>query len=325
MRFVLHAAAGCSLVILSGLASSAETGPVDGVRVHASWRATSVATIADRLGGIAGRPVVVDRRIDPTARIDLDGGGRAAEAVLAELARAAGGDLAVLRHSFRIAPADVARRVAAADAAAPARLGKLPRSLRDPLQGSQPLAWEAGTPPRELVTRLATEAAAAVENVEAIPHDHLPAGSLAAIPLGERLDLLLAHYDLRIAPSPKDRKELRIVPLEPSDGGADDGPPSDSTTTRTARPKAATRPTAVPVDRYTLRAEAPLEELLRTLAVRFGLAIEIERESLAAKGVAPGEIVRLSVENVSRSRLLDEITKPLSLSWVIEGGTLKVR
>lgn len=288
--------------------------------VHASWRATPIASIADRLGSIAGMPVVIDRRIDPTKRIDLDGAGRPAEAVLTELAEAAGGEVASLRHSFRITPKGLGRRVADADAARASRIAPLPSAARESLATASPWRWDAGTPPREIVERLAEEASIPIGPLDAIPHDHLPAGSFAPMPLADRLDLVLAHYDLRIDAVPEGRRSLVIVPL----GEATAGPAGERRPGRHAG-QSGRKPAPVPIDRYTLRAEAPLEELLRALSQKFGLTLDLNARSLAAKGIAAAEIVRVAVEDAPRSDVLDAITRPLGLSWKIEGTTLEVR
>lgn len=289
--------------------------------VHATWRATPVASIAERIADIAGMPVVIDRRIDPTKRIDLDGAGRPAEAVLEAVAEAAGGELAVLRHSFRISPTGRGRSVADADAARDSRLAPLPAAARKSLEAEEKTTWQAGTPPRELVASLAESASIPIGPLDAIPHDHLPAASLPILPLADRLDLVLAHYDLRIGPGPRGRRSLGIVPLdEPSDEVA--------AASRPRRPAGRRKNAAtaeVPIDRYTLRAEAPLEELLQALAKRFGLTLELDAASLAAKGVAAREIVRVDLADAPQSEVLDAITKPRGLAWTIEGTTLGVR
>lgn len=305
-----------STTILLAMVLASQASAASGTAVDATWRATPVGSIAARIGAISGVPVVVDRRIDPTKRIDLDGGGRSAEAVLGELAEAAGGEVASLRHTCRIVPKGLAGRVADADAARASRLAALPSSVRESLEATSPCRWEAGTPPRELVERLAEEASIPIGPLDTIPLDHLPAGSLPPLPLADRLDLLLAHYDLRIEPGPRGRRSLAIVPLGEATGGRHrERPPRQSAGT----------PKTVLIDRYTLRAEAPLQELLQALAKKFGLGLDLDGKALAAKGVAAGEIVRIAVEDARRDQVLDAITKPLGLSWKIKGETLEVR
>jgi len=305
-----------STTILLAMVLAARVSAAADPAVNATWRATPVASIAERIGAITGVPIVIDRRIDPTKRIDLDGGGRPLEIVLGEFAEAAGGEVASLRRSCRIVPKGMAVRVADADAARASRLAPLPSAVRESLEKESACRWEAGTPPRELVERLAEEASIPIGPLDTIPHDHLPAGSLPSLPLADRFDFLLAHYDLRIEAGPRGRRSLAIVPLGEAAGGRHGKRPAK---------QPAGRPKPVLTDRYTLRAEAPLEELLQALAKKFGLAIKLDSQSLVAKGVAAGEIVRINLEDAPRDQVLDAITKPLGLSWQIEGTTLEVR
>ena len=284
--------------------------------VHGTWRATPIASIAERIGAIAGMPVVVDHRLDSTKRIDIDGGGRPVESVLGEIADAAEGEVASLGLSYRITPKGLAKRVSAADAARASRIASLPAAARESIERELAWRWEAGVTPRELVERLADEASIPIGPLDAIPHDHLPARSLPPLPLADRLDLVLADYDLRIEAGPRGRKGLSIVPL----GEAVDG-------RQRQRPaiQSAGKPKPALVDSFTLRAEAPLEQLLQTIATKFGLTLDLDAAALAAKGVAAGEIVRVAVEDAPRNQVLDAITKPLGLSWNIDGTTLEVR
>jgi hypothetical protein len=75
---------------------------------------------------------------------------------------------------------------------------------------------------------------------------------------------------------------------------------------------------------FTLRAAAPLEELLAAVAVQQKLTLDLDRESLTARGIAAAEIVRVEVEDVSRDELLGRILTPLGLVWRIEAGRLHV-
>jgi hypothetical protein len=80
----------------------------------------------------------------------------------------------------------------------------------------------------------------------------------------------------------------------------------------------------VPVDAFTLRVAAPLDELLAVVGKRLGLTIDLDAASLRDRGITPREIVKLSVADVPRDRLLDAITEPLGLAWKIEGDRLQV-
>ena len=54
------------------------------------------------------------------------------------------------------------------------------------------------------------------------------------------------------------------------------------------------------------------------------LKLDLDRESLVRRGIAPGEIVRATVTDAARDELLDAILGPLDLDWSISGDTLRV-
>ena len=60
------------------------------------------------------------------------------------------------------------------------------------------------------------------------------------------------------------------------------------------------------------------------MAKSLGLASSLNEASLAARGIAPGEIVRVDARDLSRDELLDAIVAPLDLEWRIENETLRV-
>jgi hypothetical protein len=198
-----------------------------------------------------------------------------------------------------------------------------------------PWQWPAGARPRDLVAAAATKAGITLEGIAMVPHDHLPAMSLPEMTLAEGLDLLLADFNLRIdwraAPAAARVPTGRII-------ASDAGLPPPAATASAGKPAAAKPATGKPSDRrplskpkgvaeehtYSLQVAAPLEELLSVISTRLALKLELDRESLARSGIAPGEIVRATVENASRDELLDTILDPLGLDWKIDGKTLRV-
>ncbi|MFM8893344.1 MAG: hypothetical protein ACKOTB_17315, partial [Planctomycetia bacterium] len=149
----------------------------------------------------------------------------------------------------------------------------------------------------------------------------------------ERLGVLLAQYDLRVdwrpsgAGSPA-KPRGRIVPIDadlPATASTQStgsplstaGGPRGSGSPRPLKPAAGAT--------YSLEVAAPLDQLLAAVARRLELELEIDRESLARRGVAAEEIVRLRVRDVSREKLLDAILQPLGLTWSIDDRTLAVR
>ncbi len=299
--------------------------------VTATWTGVGLRRWADSLSTRLAVPIVVDRRLDPDTPVSLDCTDEPLVAVVERIAALAGGEPVVLASSIRIVPRGMGEPVVRAEAARAARVAALPVKQRAIATARQAWRWSAGAVPEELVEDLAAEADVSLTGCEALPHDHLPAHSLPPLALAERLDLLLAHYDLRVDWRPGDdgRPAGRIIPLD-----TDLQPPR--ATAAAKRPARAVRPRTPPVDKpaagrsaggrdtFSLQVAAPLDQVLAAIAKRLDLALDIDTESLRRRGVAVGEIVRATVKDASRDELLDAILRPLQLEWRIEAGTLRV-
>jgi len=309
--------------------------------ITATWRGIGLREWATRIGETAGGspiPIIVDRRLDPDTGIRLDCRAEPLRGVLDQAAAAAGGEVAVLDSSIRIVPRGMADVVTRAESARRQAVGSLPVRQRKLLAASRPASWPAGATPRDLLTTAAAEAGLTVAGIEQIPHDHLPALSLPAMPLTDRLDLLLASYDLRVEwtaavaagrDAPVVLPSGRIIPIAvglPARAAPGGTPPGGTTATGKSpggrRPPVRPKPAGEP--RFTLRVAAPLEELLSTIAARLGLTLDLDRAALARHGVAPGEIVRATVKDASRDELLEAVLQPLALRWKISDGRLRV-
>ena len=308
--------------------------------VTATWSGIGLREWADRVSETARLPVLVDHRLDPDTTIRLECREEPLLDVLKRAAAVADGEVARLRSSVVIVPLGLATVVARAEQARESRVATLPTRQRSVLDSQMPWQWPAGARPRDLVAAAATKAGITLEGTAMVPHDHLPATSLADLTLAEGLDLLLTAYDLRVdwqvaravAGSPASRVPTgRIIAI---DAGL---PPAAATATAGTpaadRPAAGKPPRRPSPDRpkpatdkqtFSLQVAAPLEELLTVIAARLGLKLDFDRESLTRSGIAPKEIVRATVKDASRDELLDAILGPLSLQWTINDDTLRV-
>jgi len=301
--------------------------------VTATWTGVGLRRWAGSLGAKMRAPIIVDRRLDPDAPVSLDCRDEPLVAVVERVAGQVGGEPAVLASSIRIAPVGKGGLLVRAEAARAARLAALPAAQRAIVSARTASRWPAGATPAELVAALATEAGVPLTGTASLPHDHLPAMSLPPLSLAERLDLVLADYDLRVDWRSGDagRPAGRIIPLD-----ADLPRPDAAAAAR--RPAPVVRPQGRkppgipprpgraegPRETFSLQVAAPLDEVLAAIAKRLDLSLEIDAESLRRRGVAPGEIVKATVKDASRDQLLDAILVPLELRWTIDAGTLRV-
>ena len=300
--------------------------------VTATWNGVSLRDWTSRISRIsetAGLPVLVDIRLDPDTTISLDCRDEPLKQVLGRAAALAGGELAVLKSSFQIAPPGVAEKLIRAEAARMSRLTALPPRQRALLTAASASHWPAGARPRDLIAAMAADAGITIRDVDRIPHDHLPGLLLPKLSLGERLDLLLSGYDLRIdwqaAQNAAGMPTGCIIPLAADlpPTAAATLPPTPMTKPTGRRPNAELKPAAA-MSTFSLKVAAPLDQVLAAIAARLGLTLELDRESLTRRGIAPNEIVRADIKDATREQLLDAILNPLTLERTIDGGTLRV-
>lgn len=294
--------------------------------VQATWTRVPLRDWASRVTTLAGKPVILDRRIDPDHPVTRTARGEPLIDMIRGVAREAGATVEELPGAIWLAPAAAAGRSAAAAADRDRRLAAMPASQRKPLLKAEPWRWPAGARPRELVSAALAEAGLGVEGLDALPHDHFPAADLPPLPLAERLDLVLAHFDRRIVWSAdRGRPTGRIVAIDAEITPQPAGRPQTAVQAdRPRRPATPPRQSVTVRDEFTLRLEAPLDQALAAIAGRLGLELDLDQASLAARGIAPGEIVRAEVEKASRDRLLDAVLQPVGLEWKIEGERLRV-
>lgn len=290
--------------------------------VTATWAGLPLRAAANRLGEIGGIAVVVDRRIDPDTLVSLRADKEKLADVLTRVAAAAGAEAVAYAGHVRLVPRGRGAALAAAERMRAEELRGLAPRFRTAALASHQAEWPDGAVPREIVADAAARAGIVIAGLDGLPHDHFPAARIPQLPLADRVDLILAHFDRRVAWKPRiaGGDQAAVYPLvtivEAAAGG---GPLLPEPRASPAAGEAGAGSTT-----YTLTVAAPLEELLTALARRFALRLDLDRAGLARVGVAPGEIVRLELRDASREQVLDAIAKPRRLAWRIDGDALSV-
>jgi len=315
--------AACLTVAAAGACSAAPRVASDPLEteVRAAWEGVPIRDWARRVSAATGVPVIVDLRLDPGLRVSIASDGDSLRSVLDRVALAAGAVVESAGAAIRLVPRERAGRGPAVAAARHRDLARLPEELRRLAVQEAGWAWQAAARPRDLVGEALGGAGITIAGLDRIPHDHLPAESLPPLSLAERLDLLLASYDLRIAWSPAGAEIVAIDEgIEPSSLAAEPAPRPPQPAPVRPQPRREAAGETV----YSLRLAAPLDQAVKAVAEGLGLASSLDEASLAARGIARGEIVRVEARDLSRDRLLDALVAPLGLSWTIEGGVLRV-
>jgi hypothetical protein len=88
-----------------------------------------------------------------------------------------------------------------------------PASQRSSFTGKSDLVWDQLAEPREIVTRMATQAQLTVSNPELIPHDVWQAANLPRMSVAEGLCLVLSQFDLTFRLE-SNGSRMTIVPID---------------------------------------------------------------------------------------------------------------
>lgn len=325
-----HANHGLCGIVLATLLAAPATRAADAparalaTPMTATWAGLPLRAAAERMAPIGGIAIVIDRRIDPDTRITLRTDGDRLADVLTRVASDTDAEAAFYAGHVRLVPRGRGAALVAAEKRRADELRRLPNRFRTSVATRRETSWPDGAVPRELVAAAAAEAGIVIAGLDELPHDHFSAANLPPLPLADRVDLLLAHFDRRIEWKPRTARGTEtavfpIVTIAAADADAHGGPLLPEPTAAPAAGRADATATT-----FTLTVAAPLEELLFTLARRFALTLDLDRPGLARVGVAPGEIVRLELRDATREQVLDAILEPRGLIWRIEGDRLRV-
>jgi hypothetical protein len=300
--------------------------------------------------------IMLDRRVDPGQEVTFSENGAPLEDALKRLADHLGLGVCYVGEAAYVGPVKTTTILPTLAALKNRETNK----LRRPLAATQPWSWEDLATPRELIQQLAAEAGVAIQGLEQTPHDLWPATSLPALTFAERLSLVLAGFDLSFALS-ADGKAIRLIPtpaeVNIDRSFAKSVSPTDLAKLKTKFPNVSFRrtgarlvaaglledlqrleqvlegrqverrsdrpgkPTDPSMNRYTLEVENRVGAILKAIAARAELNLEVDPRATTKLA----ESVSLQVENVTLEELLTKTLAPAGLTFRISGATLEIR
>ncbi len=309
--------------------------------------------------------LVIDRRIDPGREIHL----RLQSAPIIEIFRtvAKGGKagISVFGPVIYLGPPHSADRIRTVAQLRRDEAAGLPSVAQRKWLEAKPLAWDDFATPRALLARLASQAGATITELEQVPHDLWAAADLPALPLTDRLTLILEQFDLtfRLA---ADGRSVELVPVPeevglvrryPAGGRADQlasrwkelaprcrfkvvgdevyvcGRLEDHERIAAAgRPAGGDRhpgrkPSHGPAQkRFTARVQnKPLGQVLDSFAAQLKLEVKLDRAALAAAGVSLDQLVSFDVQQATLEELFRAILDPLDCEARFRDRVVEIR
>jgi hypothetical protein len=258
----------------------------------------------------------LDRRVDPSERIDLSLRDAAVEQIIAQLAAACSRGHCQLERLFYIGPPHTADRLLGLAALRRKDVAALPTDQRQSLSVRRRIVWPRLSEPRGLIVRLMEEHGWRVEHSERVPHDLWPAGELPKLTLADQLTVLLAGFDrtYRIRP---ERRAIEIVPV--------DWDQIEPSAQRRAARNRAQRPSPGENRVYTLRVEEqPVGKILQELGRRLAWQVEVDEAAVRAAGRSLDQRVSFAVENADADELLEALLTPVGLTFERDGDHVRV-
>ena len=168
-----------------------------------SWENVDIRELLDKLAAESRIAILLDRRVDPNARIPLEIVNRSLKEGLNEIARQLGAGLSVPENVVFIGAPTATRRLRTVielrSAELAAKSTAVPESRRIALARRQSYSWGDLQTPGEILQRIAGGNQLEIRNSELVPHDLWAGNTLPNVTAAAALSLVLIQFDLTFA------------------------------------------------------------------------------------------------------------------------------
>jgi hypothetical protein len=330
--------------------------------VGISWSGNPLRQALESLSRAQHVAVLIDRRVDPGQRLDVQFDGLPLAAALQEIARSRQLGVSFLGPVAYFGPPRASSRLRTIAALRTKEVLVLPAALQRKLLLPRPIAWEDFATPRNLLTQLAEQSGLAIQGADRVPHDLWAAADLPSLSLVDRLTLILIQFDLTFQVD-ADGKTVTLIPLPDEVAltrSYPGGPEPQATAARyallapearievageqvrvtgvleaheriAARGESPKPHTPGPIDqdfankRFTLRVkEKAAAAVLQGLAKELKLDLRIDRKALAEAGISLESPVSLSLKDATIDELLREVLRSTGLTFRRRGNVVEV-
>jgi hypothetical protein len=191
----------------------------------ASWKQAILRDALRQLAESHSLAILRDRRIDPTALIDLTASSVSLEELFSQLAEPADADVRIVGNVVYLAPpesANVIRTlIALRDEELSAHRSRTRSARQTALRRNETVRWADLTTPADALQLVAKRFDLKIEGSELVPYDLWEHAVFAQMTASEMLSLVLIQFDLtfewgsdlrsvRLVPLPEDRSEIVV-------------------------------------------------------------------------------------------------------------------
>lgn len=290
-----------------------------------SWSGTPLREALNNLARARHVAVLLDRRVDPGQRLELNAEGRPLEEVFDAISRDRGLGVSIFEPVVYLGPPQAALRLRTLIAVRLEEVEQLPVAERRKFLATAPLAWADFATPRDVLTAMTGQAGVRVAELDRVPHDLWAAASVPALNLVERLCLVLGQFDLTFQVEP-DGRTIRPVPV-PGEVAVVRSYPAGTRPEETARRLAALAPGAeVRVSGARVFVKGLVEDFERIDSPERPAAPPgTGPDAKPAKPVPVGQIRidSLAVQNKPLRQVLDVLGPKLGLEFQIDEQALR--
>ena len=186
--------------------------PKSRATLAATWEATPVRGVVDRIAEHTGAAILVDRKIDPTTPITLASSGDG-PTLLRAVAQQQGWGVSSLGNAWYLGPKQSARELRTLHARAKQFSSRANSAAAKQLARQTPLRLARLNQPRAALAELLHSRDLRLSNAQAIPFDLWPETDLPDLELSELLTLLLVGFDLDWQVE-KNSPAIRLAPIK---------------------------------------------------------------------------------------------------------------
>jgi len=281
------------------------------------WSGNPLRQAVESLAHTRDVAVLIDRRVDPERKLDLQLKGVTLDSALRQIADSRGLGVSRLGDVLFLGPPEAAERLPRLAAAMESTIRHLPPASRRKWLQRKAFRWDDLDAPRDIVKRLGEESGIRIEGLDRIPHDLWAGADLPPAPLLDRLLLVVIQFDQTITIAP-DGSSAEIVPAPSVPlNQAEDAPRRIQSSPAAPADRLKERPpTAAPfmIHRLAIR-EKPLGPVLKELAKQLDLELRMDEEAIRAAGISLDQRVSITVENVGVDALFRQLLQSTGLTF----------
>ncbi len=347
------------LAILTGLhPATGGAAELDDAVPLVRWSGVARRQAFERANAGLDRGLLLDRRIDPSASVDLELANTTNRGVLEALAKESGGVARFVGKTTYVGPPKSAPLRTLIRLRSEELRKRVPRKDEP---NRRTFGWDDFSTPRDVLTRLGETFGRTIDGLDAVPHDLWAGAELPDVTFVEAASLVLIQFDLTFEWTGEGGRAVRVVPVPKSVGleslhAAKGGTPAEFAAALQkrfpeARVEVAGRRVRVfallethdairvgvddegenprepsPLDRqrFTLRIQdVPASALVKRLE-QTGLTFTADAGALRKAGIDLDTKITFAVEDATIDELLRAMCEPLKLDFERRGASVRL-